>query len=135
VNVKKYACTICGRELAAEDLAYAKKREEDARFFYKDIHAPGVLPKMIKLSDSKDRIHYCQECLSNVDNWEKKNKSCSNCSSFLINFVRLPGIPDFYCHARSDLAVNNPRVNSCPDWQLGSGFRREGQLPKTSKLK
>jgi hypothetical protein len=121
---KQYSCAICGGVLAGEDLVYAKKYEEDARVFYKEKHASSVPPVMIKVSNSIDNLFYCKECLSNVANWNQEKKPCLSCKSLLLNFVRLPGIPDFYCQVHGNRAVNNPRIDSCPEWQLRGVFKR-----------
>lgn len=124
--MKEHVCAGCGTTLAGDDLAYAIKREEDnARYFYSETHKPGMPEAIIAVMDFRDKTFYCQACLDNVADWPESAKHCSICRSFLSNFVRMGGIPDFYCKARGNQAIIDPLKDTCASWQLGRPFTRK----------
>jgi len=122
-----YVCAGCGTTLVADDLTYANKREADARCFYGEVYKPGMPKQIIAVWDRNNKTFYCQVCLDSVANWSDSNKRCMNCRSFLSNFIRMGGTPDFYCMARDNQAIKDPLNDSCASWQLGRLFRRMDQ--------
>jgi hypothetical protein len=107
-----------------DDQTYASKREADARCLYGEVHKPGTPAAIIEVWDLRNKTFYCQVCLDSLADWPESAKHCSNCISFLSNFVRMGGIPDFYCMVRDNQAIKNPLNDSCASWQLGKPFRR-----------
>jgi HEAT repeat protein len=120
----QYVCAGCGKTLVGDDLAYANKREANARSFYFEVNKPGMPDTIIAVWNLINITFYCHECLNTVTSWSKSAKQCLNCISFLSNFVRMGGMPDFYCRARDNQAIRNPYTDSCTNWQIGRLFRR-----------
>jgi len=126
----RYVCAGCGKTLAGDDdLAYATKREADARSLFGDVHKPGMPKAIIEVWDFCNNTFYCQACLDSVAGWRESAKRCFSCMSYRSNFVRIDGIPDFYCTARNNQAIQYPLIDSCEKWQLGGPFRMADPLP------
>jgi len=109
-ELRKYVCGICGQELKGKDLDSAQSREQ---MF--SAHSWRVSPEARELWKRSLSAVFCEKCVSESGEWDKKYKVCINCFYFVLNVVRLPNVPEIYCLTRTE-GIGNPLEETCEKW-------------------
>ena len=122
-TTNKYFCFLCDKELKGKEWEFVKKREIDNRYFINDVYKPEVPSRISNMWELKNRIFYCKDCILESENWMEQDKVCINCEFFMMNYVQLPNIGDFYC--RTNKFIFKPLKDTCLNWKLAELFISE----------
>lgn len=116
-------CSRCGEELQGNDKERLRRKQNEMRSFQRKYPLPLDTPPNIRqMLEYKDALFYCEECLAQAKHWE--NKPCITCDFFVMNFVRMAGIPDYYCrYGGGSKAVKDPKSHTCEQWVLSSSLK------------
>ena len=119
-------CSRCGKEIKGEDQKRLSEYQENARLMEARVREMRI-PIPVTINENrnfKNALFYCKECIAQIGTWQKEDKHCNNCDFLLMNFMRMPGIPDIYCRKHGNKTVYDPQKETCKDWDLQNTLKK-----------